>query len=166
MSYWNGRHWVSEPSETTAAPKRSRRFLGASLEAGLIVLLTFGLIAGTALAAAGENGNGKGGRASESTLSLVVLAPPDVNYGEQITFAVQTNATDQPHVSVRCYQAGTLLYSSSAGFYDGYPWPTNQIFTLSSRAWTAGAAECTAELAYWDGRRFRTLVALAFTAQG
>ena len=57
MSFWNGTTWVPEaarePSRTTRAVKRG---LQAATEAGLIVLLTFGLIAGSAFA--GKVGGG------------------------------------------------------------------------------------------------------------
>jgi hypothetical protein len=34
--------------------------------------------------------------------------------------------------------------------------------TLESQSWTSGSAECTATLYYLDGKRTRTLAALAF----
>ena len=115
-------------------------------------------------AGGGNGGGGKPGGGGSSSLTLVVLDPDDggVNHGEQVTFEVSTTATDQPHVNVSCSQGGTLVYSSSAGFYDSYPWPSAQVFTLSSRAWSGGAADCKAALSYWDGRRFRELASLSF----
>ena len=141
-----------------------RRLFGATAEALIIVILVFGLLAVPVLAAKGGNGGGGGkpGGSGDSTLTLVLLAPPTANWGEQVTFEVSTTATVEPHVTVSCYQAGALVYSASAGFYAGYPWPWNQFFTLSSRAWSAGPADCTAELSHWDGRRFRTLTSLGF----
>jgi hypothetical protein len=114
--------------------------------------------------AGGGTGNGGGGK-DTSSLALVVLDADDggANYGEQITFEVSTTATDQPFVSARCYQEGALVYSASAGFFDGYTWPDTQVFTLRSNAWTGGAADCSATLEYWDGRRFRELAALSFS---
>ena len=142
--------------------------LGAAAEAGLITLLIFGLTAGSALAGKGGNGGGndggKPGGKSSSSLTLVVLAPPDANYGEQVTFEVSTTATDKPLVRLECSQGGTLVYSASAGFYDGYPWPWAQNFTLSSSYWTGGAADCTATLYHFDGRRYRDLTSTGFHA--
>ena len=101
---------------------------------------------------------------ASSSLTLVVLDPDSggANWGEQVTFRVATTATDKPYVQVGCYQGGTLVYSSSAGFFDGYAWPWTQIFTLKSSAWAGGAADCVAKLTYWDRRRFRTLTSLSF----
>jgi hypothetical protein len=66
-------------------------------------------------------------------------------------------------VKLQCFQGSTLVYTSSAGFYPGYPWPWAQTFTLSSAAWTGGAASCTASLYYWNGRRYSTLKTLSFS---
>jgi len=114
----------------------------------------------------GGNGNSGGGGNHSSSLALVVLDPDDggANHGEQVTFEVSTTATDKPYVSVSCYQDGTLVYSASAGFYEGYAWPWTQVFTLSSNAWSGGAADCRASLDYWDGRGMRSLASLSFTA--
>jgi hypothetical protein len=141
----------------------------------LLVLALAALMLALVPAALAANGGGKGGDAgvgkpggggsSGSTLTLVVLDPDDggANYGEQVTFQVSTTATDQPQVSALCYQNGILVYSASAGFWDGYPWPWARNFTLQSSSWTGGAADCKATLEYWDGRRFRDLASLGFT---
>jgi hypothetical protein len=68
------------------------------------------------------------------------------NYGDTITFDVSTTQTQYPTVNVKCYQNGTLVFGASAGFYPTYPWPWAQVMTLSSSAWTGGAASCTAVL--------------------
>ena len=129
------------------------------------------LLLPAAFAAKGGNGGGKGkgngGGGSgdgSSSLVLVVLDQylPDANWGEQVTFQVSTTATDKPYVNVNCYQGGTLVYSSSAGFFDGYAWPWTQIFTLRSNAWSGGEADCNAALQYWNGRSFSTLTSLSF----
>lgn len=39
-----------------------------------------------------------------------------------------------------------MVYSASAGFYDGYLWPGARNMPLFSPSWTAGAASCTAVL--------------------
>ena len=59
MTLWNGYEWVQDPPTPPSRPQRGVRFLGAAAEAGIIVTLIFGLIAGTALAAPG-NGKGRG----------------------------------------------------------------------------------------------------------
>jgi hypothetical protein len=133
----------------------------------LLMTLLLGLT-GHAFAAKNDHGGGKkgGGSTSGGTLTLVLLngdtAP---HYGGQVTFDVSTTATDMPSVKVNCSQGqNNLVYTSSAGFYPSYPWPWLQDFTLKSQAWTGGAADCTAELYYWDGRKFVTLTSIGFHA--
>ena len=151
MSYWNGNHWVSEPSEARAAPKRSRRLLSATLEASLIVLLMFGLIAGTALAAkGGKGGGGKPGSGGDTTSSLTLRMVVDQsadggpNWNDQVTFDTSTSATTRPWVLLNCYQSGAWVSTSTAGYFPEYPWAPN--FTLASGGWTSGAADCIATL--------------------
>jgi hypothetical protein len=157
MTFWDGTRWVNDAPATPTRPSRSRRFLGAAAEAGLITALTFGLIAGTTFA--GKGGNGGGGRNSGS-LSLVVLAPPDVNYGEDVTFDV-TSSASHPYVNVRCYQGAAFVYDGWAGFYSG-AW-FGQTFTLSGPSWSGGAADCTARLvSFSKNGRERTLDSTQF----
>ena len=134
---------------------RILRFLAAATAVALVVVPS---------ALAGKPGGGGGGG-----LALVLATDANANgvpnHGDTITFNVSTSATSQPHVSVTCSQNGTIVYSSSAGFYEGYPWPWAQYFTLSSRAWSAGAASCKAALTYSDGRRTRQLASLSFAVQ-
>lgn len=156
MSYWNGDRWVSEPTTTTSPRRRSLRLLGAGAEAGLITLLMFGLIAGTAFAAKGGNGggggrgHGGGGHSGTSTVALVLVTDVNgngsANWGDTVTFSISTTATQYPHLEVTCYQHGALVYGASAGFYPEYPWPGAQLMPLQSPAWTSGAADCKAVL--------------------
>ena len=154
MSFWDGTRWVDDTATNTApAPIRPRRrLLGATAEAGLITLLIFGLIAGTTFAA-------KGGR-NAGSLSLVVLAPPDVNYGEDVTFELSTSVS-KPYVNVRCYQGAAFVYDSWAGFYPG-AW-FGQTFTLSGPSWVGGPADCNARLvSFAKNGRERTLTSMQF----
>jgi hypothetical protein len=117
-----------------------------------------------ALAGKGKPGGG-GGTTSSSSLSLVLLNSTDglVHYGQQVTFNLSTTATSNPYVSVTCSQNGSLVYSASAGFFASYPWPWNQVFTLSSMSWTSGAADCTGKLYYYLGNgKFSTLATTSF----
>jgi hypothetical protein len=56
------------------------------------------------------------------------------------------------------------VYSASAGFYAGYPWPWTQNMTLSSMSWTGGTASCVAQLYYISGMSSVNLASLSFTA--
>lgn len=126
----------------------------------LVAVLVF---ASTALA-----GNGNGPNKS-SSLNLVIVSSSTASatsasatqpvYGDTVTFDVSTTATEKPFVQLTCSQNGTMVYSSSAGFFAD-PWSRN--FILSSQSWTGGAADCTATLFYWDGHRFRDLASLPF----
>jgi len=173
MSFWDGNRWMRDvPADTTPSPPpRRRRFIGAAAEALLITALIFGLIAGTALAAKGGNGGGKGGGNKpngdgSSSLSLMMVDPNDAvaNRGDKVTFAVATTATEKPWVALKCYQDGVWVYVASHGFFDTYLWEPN--FTLSSSAWTDGAADCNAELyTVTSNGRSRTLATLSFYVQ-
>ena len=104
-----------------------------------------------------------------SSLELVVLpsgstvtaATAEPSFGGQVTFDVSTTQSDQPYVNVRCYQDGTWVYDTWQGFYESYvPEP---VFTLASRYWTEGAADCTARLLFFDRQgRARTLASTSF----
>jgi hypothetical protein len=127
-------------------------------------MMTFAATA-PALAAKG-GGGGKPPTGSTSTLKLVPLNSSDdlPHYGQQVTFDVSSTATTEPHVSLSCYQGGTLVYGSQTGYYASYPWPWTQTMTLASNAWTGGAADCTARLYYINITKTVTLSTLNFHA--
>ena len=127
-----------------------------------LALLLVTLTPQAALAAKGGN-SGKPGTATNS-FSLVLLDSTDgvAHHGQRVTFNVTTTATSEPHVSLDCYQGGTLVYGAVAGFFDGYPWPWSQIMPLSSAAWSGGAADCVAKLYYFSGTKTVTLSTLNF----
>ncbi len=120
------------------------------------VLITLALVVvlalvPAALAAKGGNGGGgpRGGGGTGSSLSGPVMvvdnnANGGPNWNDQVTFNVSTTATDRPYVLLNCYQSGTWVSTATAGFFPESPWAPN--FTLSSGAWTSGAADCTATL--------------------
>lgn len=106
-----------------------------------------------------------GGKAQgTSTLELVLLDSTDglAHHGQRVTFNASTSESSEPHVDVSCTQDGVVVYRNQAGYFDGYPWPWNQTMTLSSRAWTGGAADCTATMYYFDGRKTPTAATLSF----
>lgn len=166
MSYWNGTQWAPEEPAPSKRTSRSRRLLGATLEATLIVALTSGLIAGTALAA---KGGSKGpGKAAGGTISLVMVTDANAdgvpNYLDEITFAVQTTATDVPMVGLRCWQGSNFVHDGYIALYDA-SW-LSKTFVLGSSYWDpASTASCTARLFYYDNRgRERVLATVDFAA--
>lgn len=171
MSYWNGTQWAPEQPDPRKRASRGRRLVGASLEASLVVLLVFGLIASTAFAAKGGNGGGKGagkpgaGGESSSTLAISMVVDQNgdgvPNWNDQVTFEVSTSATDKPWVRLDCYQAGTWVSTTTHGFFSDYPWPAT--FTLASGGWTGGDGDCTATLyAVGSNGKARDLAAMSF----
>jgi hypothetical protein len=133
----------------------------AILIAAAAVATTF--FATPALAAKGKPSGGGGATA---TFQLQVLSGPDQvpNWNEQVTFNVHQTATTEPHVDLTCTQNGAVVLGATTGFYDSYPWPWTQVMTLSSNSWTGGAADCSARLYYFDGRRTTTIQTLTFLA--
>jgi hypothetical protein len=114
-----------------------RRFIGFVALVALVVA-----VPATAFA-----GKGKGPHTlSVSSMDLVLLDSADdvPNWGEHVTFAVETTVTEKPFVQLDCFQAGELVYAMSAGFWDGYRF--TKTYTLSSSFWTSGAADCVARL--------------------
>ena len=116
------------------------------------------------------NGGGKepGGGSSRSSLTLVVSTDINGNdlpdWGDTVTFNVSTTATIEPHVELTCSQNGVIVYGATTGYFEGYLWPWTQFMTLSSTAWQGGAADCTADLYYFSGRRTPVLASISFTA--
>ena len=86
------------------------------------------------------------------------------NWGDSVTFNVSTTATTEPHVDLTCSQNGVVVYGATTGYFASYPWPWTQIMTLSSLSWQGGAAECTAELYYFSGKRMPVIASINFTA--
>jgi hypothetical protein len=116
-------------------------------EGALLSLLVVGLMAGTTFAAKG-GGHDTTTTGSGGSLTVKMVADANgngsPNVGDTISFNVSTTATDKPWVKLNCTQAGSWVYTSSAGFFAAYAWAPN--FTLSSTMWPSGAADCTATL--------------------
>jgi hypothetical protein len=130
------------------------------------ILVVFG--ASSPTFAATKNGGGTKGGGSTSTLSVVNETAPGTTpaFGQTVTFQVSTTATTKPYVGLKCTQNSVEVYSTSAGFFVGYPWPWQQNMTLSSGAWTGGAASCVATLYYYLGNgKFSTLATLDFAVR-
>ena len=134
----------------------------ALLEAGLVAILVTGLVAGTALA--GKPAGGGGGKGGAS-ISVVMVTDTDgngaPNWGEQVTFAFSTS-NDRPVASLRCTQGGYTVYGDSHPMYSPNIWDDPGIFTLSSLAWTGGAASCLVELKGTSNGKIVTLGSTTF----
>ena len=121
-----------------------KTFIAISLVAVVAV------VAGPALA--GGKPRGGGGKTTPSgSFTWRLLNSPDgtPNYGEAVTFDVDSNAY-HPSVRLTCYQGGVWVTNQTVGFYDGWPW--SQEFPLRSWKWTGGAADCVAKLYYLNRR--------------
>ena len=88
MSYWDGTRWLAEAPAPPRSPSRSGRFGGAALEASLITVLAFGLIAGSALAAKGGHGNHNTVAAAACTVDGNVVSATGLPTGEVLNFMV------------------------------------------------------------------------------
>jgi hypothetical protein len=107
---------------------------------------------------AAKGGSGKNG--PDASLSLVL---PDATgaaatstqprWGQQVTFNVVTDAS-WPSVEVACAQGNVWVYAQIVAYPFG-----NQTFTLQSRSWTGGAADCTAWLSTTSNNGSRTILA-------
>jgi hypothetical protein len=106
-------------------------------------------------------GGATGGGGGTITLKMVADNNGDgkPNWNDTVTFDVATSATDSPYVVLGCYQNNSLVASASSGFFASYPWPWTQFMTLSSRTWTGGAADCRADLGYYNSKGALTVVA-------
>ncbi len=131
---------------------------------GIVLVVAVSSIIGESALSSMSVAAKSGSTSGTSSLSLVLLNSTDglPHWGQNVTFNVSTTATNEPYVSLDCYQNGVLVYGAMAGFFPSYPWPGSQIFPLSSPSWTSGAASCTATLYYVNGRKNITLTKLNF----
>jgi hypothetical protein len=120
--------------------------------------------------AAPHNSGGKGGKYT-GTLTLQMVADQNgdglPNWNDTITFNETTNYTDSggagPWINASCHQNGVLVWSYTFGYGTAYPWPDSRNVSLSTGAWTSGAADCTAQLVYSAGNgRYPTITTLSF----
>lgn len=107
MTYWNGAGWEADRPADPPRRRRGRRFLGAAAEAGLITLLIFGLIAGTALGAKG----GKVGGGARTTAALSFSASP-VTVGDEYV-VTGTGFAANRWVAVGAYYSDTTWWGSA-----------------------------------------------------
>jgi hypothetical protein len=139
----------------------------ALAEGSLIALLVVGLMAGTVFAAPGGGKGKPGGGGSGGSLAVVVVTDLNgngaPNWSDQVRFDVSTSNA-YPVVSLTCSQGGVLVYSDSRPYYWPNLWDDPGVFTLSSLAWSSGAADCRADLKGSAKRGMVTLGSTSFTA--
>jgi hypothetical protein len=146
------------PADTLTAPT------------GLAALSTSaGASAATESRSGGSGGKKGGGGTTAGGGSLELVLVSDINgngqpnWGDTVTFTVVAPTVAEPTVELLCSQDATVVYGATAGFYDSYPWPWTRNMTLSSTAWSSGAATCTATL-YPLGAKSSVLARVTFTA--
>jgi len=76
----------------------------------------------------------------------IKLNESDPSYGDEVTFTVVTNKTNDPFVQLDCFQSGQLVARQTKH--------ANEVFHLGpSELWQGGAAEAEATAMYYDGRK-------------
>jgi hypothetical protein len=125
-----------------------------------VLLSALMIIALPAMAARGGAGKGGGGSTTGGgTISINETAP--YHFGQTITFTVSAPGVAQPYVLNQCRQNGTVVSSELHGIFDGYIF--GQWFTLGPTGmWTSGAADCTAQLMDYSGRKPAVLASTTF----
>jgi hypothetical protein len=126
---------------------------------GTIVLFLFAalmIVALPAMAAKGGGTHGGGGKhggggttTGGGTISLAPLVTDAngdglPNWGDVVEFNISTTATTEPWVYLKCMQGGAMVAQGWGGYFDGSL--GGRTFGLASPTWTAGAADCTANL--------------------
>lgn len=78
--------------------------------------------------------------------TTITLDQPAPSFGDQVTFTVTTDRTDEPFVQVDCFQSGALVYRQTLR--------ATEAFTLGpTELWQGGSADCTATALRYDGRK-------------
>lgn len=138
----------------------SRALLRRAGFAGLLAAMSLSVVAAPAMAGKAT------APTTTSTLTLVMVADQNgnglPNHGDTITWKVSTTATSAPYVSISCTQAGLVVLTANAGYFDAYRWPDARNMILSSPSWTGGAASCSARLYMLTTKGSKTLATSAF----
>lgn len=170
MAYWNGTSWV--PETAAPSPRRQtpiRRIFGAATEASLIVLLAFGLIAGTTFAAKPQT-------SAVWVNELAITARGSVALGDVFSVGYETGERE-PFARVWCEPNATTefigtyadgsIWASVFSVYPGGPTPQNFVLGESVYPlWTGGSADCHVALVKYsrDLQRMSVLATAEFTA--
>jgi hypothetical protein len=124
----------------------------------LAILTVVAALVGSIAPSAMGQGKGKGKNAPTAPVLAVVLTN-DVNgdglpnWGDSVTFNV-TTTQNWNQVTLTCSQNGVGVY--------GAVWPFTPDVTLSSTAWQGGAADCTAVLISYDGKKNDSVGSVSF----
>lgn len=137
-----------------------------ALAATLFILV----LAPAALAGKPGGGGHTGGTGSTGSISLAPLVYDAngnglPNWKDVVTFNASTTATANPYVNLMCYQNGTLVLSSTLGYFPT-ALNTTYDFTLNSSWWTGGPAQCTAYLDMWTKQGWKHLASTSFPVAG
>jgi hypothetical protein len=104
-----------------------------------------GMLAGSAHAARGGNGGGKGHVTTSASESRITLNqdPNTLRLGSQVTFTstwTGVSGNEFAQIGLQCYQAGAVVYGELQA--------PDYTFTLGagSSKWTGGGAQCTGRL--------------------
>jgi hypothetical protein len=137
-----------------------RHSILAALEATLIVILIFGLIASGALAAKGGGRQSTGG---SYTVSVDQSAP--YSFGETISISTTTPTYPDntgPWIDLSCFQGDVKVLDTMHAAFDGgwyYGWP----FSLGpTQMWSGGAADCTVRVYHQKQKRLVTDATTSF----
>ncbi len=132
-----------------------------------IALLVAALLVTLAVPAVGKPGKGNGGGGSGGNDAQIALEqPPPYVLGQEVTFATSGSRSSSPWVRVMCYQAGTLVSQETNPVGGNYF--VDDIFQLGpTTSWTAGDADCTAELGFFaKNARWRSEASMTFHVEG
>lgn len=153
MTYWNGTHWIYEPTHTPTAGQRRWGVAGPVTEALLGAILLAIVIASLALFYRPL------GLVGEAAAARGFISVPDG------VFASTTTATVNPggdvYVRARCYQNGDHVYEQ----YVGVDSNNQAVLQLGpTPLWSGGAADCTAEEgSFGRNQRWHTIARTSFS---
>ena len=170
--FWNGDQWLPETRTSVALETEARprhlvaALIEASLVAGIILLLitvmspSIGSVDGLSLVDRALAA--RGGHGANADAGTVLTVNEAASLGAVVTFTSDyPRSVKNPRISVRCWQAGTMVWATSGGVSDSY------VLGGAVSDWTrvGGAADCTADLydLAWNGASMQEWTWLAGT---
>lgn len=151
MAYWNGTSWVPNPVAAPAQQRRAGRLLGAATEASVIVLLVFGLLAGTAVA---------GGKGSDGANQIIVA---DGVFATAHDARVSGDRSDY-WVAAECMQGTTVVYREWVrADADGHA----TLMLGPTELWSGGDGTCIATAGFYGkNSRWKSVGSTSFFVSG